>query len=235
MRTFLLITAVILLLAIGLGLWGFVQAQSIKEKGKEIQEITSGTLVLEEINSGEVEIDLTDWKNLAEKAQSIKNELEKQENSPVELKNKISQFYDAEAQDKYKEVQYLQILLDGQRRLDLKSTEPKSKGQIETILAEFEKMQSSITKNDISLGPKFNTLKTKLDQEAGLYKTNLTDLSNKMNLTSPATQLNVAGFDKAIDELKDALIKSLNEYVELQNEIKNDIANFANTNWIWPL
>lgn len=234
MKTLVMIAVVVLLLGVGFGAWGFVKAQSIKEKAKEIQQITAETLVLREINQSDFEINLAGWKKLVDDSVSVKNELDKIENVPENLKNKIFQFYDAKAQDKYKEAQYLQILLDGQRKLDLKSTEKKSKGQIETILQEFDILQKNLTQSDISLGPDFNNLKTKLEQEAGIYKTNLTDLSNKMNLSSPATQLSVAGLDKAVDELKDALIKSLNDYVQLQNEIKSDIANLANASWVWP-
>jgi len=229
------ILVVVILVAAGLGIWGFVKAQQVKEQGRELQELTADTMVLKEINPSDFEIELAGWRNLAEKAPSIKQELDKISTIPGPLANKVFQFYDAKAQDKYKEAQYLQILLNGQRKLDLKSIEPKSKGQIETILAEFEKMQNNLTQSDISLGPEFNTLKTKLEQEAGTYKTNLTDLYNKMNSSSPATQISAAGLDKAVDDLKDALVKSLNEYVQLQNEIKRDIANLANANWVWPL
>lgn len=235
MKAIITIIIIVLLLAAGFGIWGYTKAQEVKKQGKALEQITADTMTLKEINQSDFEISLSDWKNLAEKSSLILSELEKIAAAPEALKNKISQFYSAKTQDKYKEAQYLQFLLDGQRKLDLKSTEPKSKGQIETILKEFDNLQNNLTKNNLSLGPEFDTQTKKLEQEAATYKTILTDLYNKMNSSSPTTQISAAGLDKAVDDLKQAIMKSLNDWVELQNDIKNDISGMANANWVNPL
>jgi len=191
-------------------------------------------LVLDKINQNDAEIFLSDWKSLAQRATSTRNELENITSVPSPLRDEINQFYSAKTQDKYEEAQYLQALLDGQQKLDLKSIEPRSKGQIETILSEFDKLQNNINQNNLSLGPEFDTQTKKVEQEAATFKTNLTDLNSKMNSASPPTQISSAGLDKAVDDLKQAIIESLNGHVDLQDKIKKEISNLASTNWVNP-
>ncbi|HRZ29267.1 MAG TPA: hypothetical protein P5052_00405 [Candidatus Paceibacterota bacterium] len=127
------------------------------------------------------------------------------------FKEKIDKFYGAQAQDKYQEAQYMQVLIDTQRQLDLKNQQPKSKDQIKLILAELNNIQAGINQNNLSLGPKFNVFHDKFEQEALIYKNNLTELVSRMNNRSPSVQLSSAGLDKAIDELKLEIANSLNE------------------------
>jgi len=90
-------------------------------------------------------------------------------------------------------------------------------------------------KKNLSLGPKFNTLFNKAEQEAMTFKNSLSELNIKMDDNSPSVQLSSAGFDKAIDELKQEIANSLNEWVNLQNDIKKEVSDLANCNWINPL
>jgi hypothetical protein len=46
--------------------------------------------------------------------------------------------------------------------------------------------------------------------------------------------LSSAGLDKAIDELKLEIANSLNEWVNLQFDIKDRIREMINTNWVKP-
>lgn len=226
---------IVLVLGAGIGVWGYFKAQQTKEQGKQLQELTADTMALKEINSSDFEIELISWENLAEKSSSILNELGKITAMPEALKNKINQFYSAKAQDKYKEAQYLQFLLDGQRKMGLKENQPKSKGQIETVLAEFDKMQKNLDQNKLTSGPEIDVALTKFHQEAPIFQASIMDIANNMNYSSPGVQLSSAGLDRSIDELKQAIIKSLNDHVNLQNDIKDDISGMANANWVNPL
>jgi hypothetical protein len=228
------IIIIILLGVIGLGVWGYLKAQEVKKQNKEIQQITADTLVLEKINQNDTEIALSGWKKLAEKATSTGNDLDNIASAPSSLRESVSQFYGAQAQDKYEEAQYLQFLIDGQQKMDLKSTQPKSKGQIETVLSEFNKLQNNINQNSLSLGPEFNTQMKKAEQEAETFVASLNNLISKMNSESPATQISSAGLDKAADDLKQAIIESLNKHVDLQDKIKKEISDLSNINWVNP-
>jgi type II secretory pathway pseudopilin PulG len=235
MKTAIWIIIVVIILAIlGIGILGYIKAQDLKKQGKEVEQITADTMKLMRTNSNDPEISLTDWKNLSDKAPTIKSDFEKITTVPNSLKNNLDQFYSAKAQEKYKEAQYLQFLLEGQSSLDLKNNTPKSKGQIETVLSEFDKLQNNLSQSDLSLGPDFSTMQKKVEQEATAYKSSLTDLASKMDFNSPSVQLNTAGFDKAVDELKMAIVDSLNQWVDLQDSIKQEISDLANKNWVNP-
>lgn len=234
-RIIIVIVTVILLIAAGLGVWGYFRAQEIKKQAKEIESITADTLNLQTVSQDDEQIVTSDWKNLAEKAPTIKSELAEITVTSNTLREKLFQFYDTKAEDKYKEVQYLQILSDGQSGMALKNTQPKSKGQIETILDEFDKFENNLNQNNLSLGSDFNTLLTKVRQEASSIKSSLTIMQTGMTYSSPPVQISSAGLDKAIDELKQTIAKSLNDQVDLQNEIKNEISNMSKVNWINPL
>jgi hypothetical protein len=224
---------IVLLLVVVFGIWGYIKAQDIKKQGSEIDQITSGTLALTPVNQNGAEISLSAWKALSDQSTSVLSRLEKLSAAPDSLKNKASQFYSAKAQDKYKEAQYLNALLVGQRGMDLKSSNPKSKGQIETTLKSLDKMQSEL--NNLAVGPDFNTLLRKAEQESAKFKEESTNISSKMSFESPAVQLSSAGLDKAMDELIQAISKSLNSWVDLQNQIRDEISAMSKANWVNPL
>jgi hypothetical protein len=229
-----LVIALILAL-LGFGFWGFVEAQEIKKQGQEIQQITSDTLNLETIRQGQAEVSIEPWKNLSEKSSVTLIELEENMSSaPEELKKDAAQYYGAKSEDKYVEVQYLLALIDAQERLDLKSQQPKSKSQIDSILKEFDNIQNSLNQSNLSLGPEFESTLNKVEEEGTLFRDNLTEESNRMNNESPPVQIRPAGLDKAIDDLKQEIIKSLNEWVDLQNKIKEEISNLSSANWVMP-
>ena len=236
MKKFLIVVGIILIcLAAGLGIWGYLKAQEIKKQGDLIERATSETTSLEMVKQDQIEISLLPWKNLAENSSRVLDELENVDFASADLREKIGEFYSAQAKDKYHEAKYMQVLIETQRKLDLKNQQPKSKGQIESILTEFSNMQNIVTENNLSLGPKFNTTYNKVEQEAMTFKSSLTDLSGKMNSQSSPVQLSSAGFDKSVDELKQEIANSLNEWVDLQNEIRNQIGDMKSTNWIMPL
>jgi hypothetical protein len=228
------IIAVAVLIIIAFVALGFFKAQDIKKQGRELEQMTINTMVLERIESGDFEISLSKWKNLVDSAPIMKSDLEKFSGVSNSLKEKIDQFY-FQANEKYKEVKYLQFLLDAQRKLDLKSTQPKSKGQIETVLQNFAEVQSGLSQNDFSLGEDFDSQLAKMQQEANIFKKSLNDLVGNMGYNSPAIQVSSAGFDKAIDDLKQTVKESLNDWIDLQNEIKLKISDLANINWVNPL
>lgn len=233
-KTIGILAVIIIVIAAGLGIWGYFKAQEVKKQGKAIERMTAGTLNLQPVGANDP-IQLSDWKNLSDEAPKIKTELEKFTAASESLKESANQYYSIKAQDKYKEAQYSQILAEGQSSLDLKNNQPKSKGQIETVLGEFDNMQTKLRSNNLSLGPEFNTLFTKVQQEASTFRGSANNIASSMTFSSPAVQLNTAGFDKAIDELKQAVTKSLNDWVDLQNRIKNEIQAMSNVNWINPL
>jgi len=226
---------IIILAGVGFGIWGFAKAQKSKEQGKELERITAGVLVLNKIETEDVEVSLTEWKNLSEADPSIKDELEKVSSIPHSLQNKMNEFFSAQPADKYEEVQYLQLLLDGQRQLDLKNQQAKSKRQIEEIVKAIDNLQNEINQKGLSLGPEYNQTMKALETEAEAFKANCNNIISKTAYDSPATQLRTAGFDKAFDVLKLTIIQSLNNYVDLQDSIKKEIADLANSNWINPL
>jgi len=238
MKTFLWVIVVLIILGgAGFGIWGYAKAQDAKKQAKELEQITAGTMDLKKIDSNAVEISLSEWKNLSDKAPSMATELASITLVPESLKNEVGDFYSAKAQDKYKEAQYLQVLLEAKRRLglDAKAGAEKSKGQIETVLKELDNLQNEVNQKNLSLGPEYDTQMKKLEQEVTTFKTSTSDLASKMNFDSPSVQLNSAGLDRAIDELKMAVSKSLNDYVELQDKIKNEISGLATGNWVNPL
>jgi hypothetical protein len=224
---------IIVLIAVIFGIWGYIKAQDIKKQGAEIDQITSGTLALTPVNQNGTEISLSAWKTSSDQAASTLSRLEKLSAAPDSLKNKASQFYSAKAQDKYKEAQYLNSLLVGQRGMDLKSTNPKTKGQIETTLQNLDKMQSELS--SLALGPDFNSLLDKARQESAKFKEESTRISDGMNYDSPGVQLSSAGLDKAMDELIQAISQSLNSWVDLQNQIRDEIGSMSKANWVNPL
>lgn len=234
-KIIIMIVTVILLISAGLGIWGYLKAQEIKKQANEIESITADTLNLQTVSQNDEQIRISDWKNLAEKAPIIKSELAGITATSDSLREKLFQFYGTKAEDKYKEVQYLQILSDGQSGLGLKDAQPRSKGQIETVLDEFNKFENHLNQKNISLGPEFSDLLTKVQQEAVSIKSSLTFMHAGMTYSSPSVQISSAGLDKAIDELKQAIAKSLNDQVDLQNNIKNETSEMAKTNWINPL
>jgi len=228
------IIVLVLLLGAGFGFWGYIKAQEVKKQGKAIEQITNGTMGLKEISSGDFEIPLGDWKKVSDSMRLVENKLVSFNAIPLSLQKKINDFYSSEAEVKYKEAQFLQTLIDGQRKMDLKNTQPKSKGQMETVLSEFDKMQKSLDQNPLASGAEIDAALTKFHLEAPLFQKSVMDLANQMNFSSPAVQLSSASLDKAIDELKQALMKSLNDHVQLQNEIKKEISDLANINWVVP-
>lgn len=234
MKKFIIVlVTIVLVFAIIFGIWGYIKAQDVKKQGAEVEKITAGTLALTPVNQNATEIALTPWKTLSDQATSVLSRLERLSAAPESLKNKASQFYSAKAQDKYKEAQYLNALLAGQRGMDLKNTNPRSKGQIETTLQNLDKMQAELTR--LSVGPEFDTVLKKAEQESAKFKEEANNIGSKMSYESPGVQLSSAGIDKAMDELIQAISKSLNSFVDLQNEVRGEISSMSKANWVNPL
>lgn len=226
------ILIVIVLASVIFGIWGYFIAKDIKTQGKEIEQLTNDTLELKTITMNENSVQLEHWQNLSDKSSSILNEMEKYSVISDTLKKNTSEYYGVQAQDRYKEAQYLHFLNEAQGSLDLKSTQSKSKGQIETIAKYYDDL--IISGNDLSLGPKFDGSRHKVEQEAEAFRENLNNIVVQMNNESPPVRLRTADLDKAIDELKQEIIQSLNDWVDLQNNIREEIANMGKTNWIMP-
>jgi hypothetical protein len=234
-KVLVVLVVAVVLAAVGFGVWGYLKAQGTKEQNEKLEQITSDTTNLEPVNQSEAEISLSAWKNLSEQSSTIGDELEGITVVSGSLKENAGQFYGAMAQDKYKEAQYLQFLLEGQRKMGLKDAQIKTKGQIESTLKAFDELQSNLTQNDIALGPEYDTVLEKVEQEAATFRKSLVDLSDKMNYDSPGVQLSSAAFDKAMDELSQKIIESLNEFVDLQNKIRDEISAMTKANWVNPL
>lgn len=230
-----IIIALLVVVGLGFGLWGYMKAQGAKKDGQEIKEITSGTLDIESIKPGQREISLTPWKTLAEKSPSILSELDKNTVAPDSLKTKAAEYYSAKAKDKYVEAQYLQELLAGQSAMNLKSTNAKSKTEIETTLSTLEKMQNDINQKNLSLGPEFDNTSKSTQQETQNFKRLATDLSSKMTSSSAPIQLGTANLDKSMDDLIMEIINSLNKWVDLRDQISDEVNSIASVFWLNPL
>ncbi len=234
-KTLIAISVIVLMLLIAFGIWGYVKAQDVKKQAKNLEQITSDTLTLSQVETNNIATSLAGWKALSDKASLLRGQLESIEGFPSALKDDLTKFYSAQAQDKYVEVQYLQLLAEGQSSMDLKSASPKSKGQIESVLQRYDELQNGLSRNNLALGPSFNALLAKTEQEASAFRKSASDIHDKMTYESPSVQLSTAGFDKAIDELKMAIANDLNEWVSLQGKIKGEMTDLGSANWINPL
>ena len=226
------ILTVIVIAGIGFGVWGYVEANKIKQDWENINRLIGETMVFEPIDQNQDILNLDGWEMLHERAPELLSELQNYDIASVSLKEKLNEYYGPQAQDRYKEAQYLQFLNEAQGSLDLKSTQPKSKGQIETIAKYYDDL--IISGDDLSLGPKFDDSRHKVEKEAETFRENLNDIVVQMNNESPPVRLRTADLDKAIDELKQEIIQSLNDWVDLQNEIKDEIANINRAAWVIP-
>lgn len=236
MKKFLIVLVIaIVLAAVGFGAWGYLKAQEFKKQAQQIQQIIEETANLETVNQSDGEVSLNGWKTLSERSVGARTELEDISAISGELKEKVGRFYDAAAKDKYKEAQYLNLLLEGQSEMALKDTTAKSKVQIDNVLKAYDNLQTEITKNNLSLGPQFEATLSEMEQEAPIFRSTVADLSSKMNSTSPSVQISSANFDKALDGLIQQIVRSLNDWVDLQNEIKNEVSQITKSNWVNPL
>ena len=225
---------IIIIATVGIGIWGFIEAQSAKRQSQELEDITSDVLKLNKIENSNTEISLIEWEDLANGSSLIGKKLEKNPSIPRSLRDKMEEFFSAKPSDKYREAQYLQVLLEGEVRFNLKDQQPKSKEQIEEIVKAIDETQNEINQKGLSLGPEYNQKMKDLEKETASFKTSCNDIVSKTTSDSPPTQLSSAGMDKAMDDLKTAIINSLNNYVDLQDEIKREISGMATANWVIP-
>ncbi len=236
MKKFLWATLTIVIIAIiAIGIWGYVKAQSVKQEGRELDQIALQFMVLEEIEPKDVSVPLQSWKNLYNNTTVIKEQIDTFDTIPSSLKDKMNEFFSVKLADKYMEVQYLQLLMNGERKFNLKDQQPKSKGQIEEVVKAIEATRKEIVDNNLSLGPEYNEKMKELEKETDSFLNMCNDIISKTTYESPATQLGTAGMDKALDSLKAEIIQSLNDFVGLQNEIKREVSNLVSSNWINPL
>lgn len=228
------VIAIVVLLVAAFSIFGYFKAREINNQGNKLKQLTAGTLDIKPLNQGDVGVDISGWEILSDKAETISNSLGEITLAPDLLKEQVGRYYSAEAQDRYAEAKYLKILIECQVDLGLKNSQPKSKNQIEAILDTNERLQNDINQNSLSLGPDFSTLQDKMQKEADIFIDNLTDINNKMTSGSAPVQLSSAGLDKAIDELNQEIILSLNKWVDLQNEIKDGINVMIGLKWASP-
>lgn len=236
MKNFLwAILAIAIIAVVIFGIWGFVKAQTVRDRAKDLDQLTTDLLVLEEVDPYGTQIPLADWKNLADRSSSIMEEIEKLSDIDESLKQKMNEFFSVKSIDKYREAQYLQLLMNGQEKLNLKNEQPRTKAQIEEILDTLRQTQNEINNKNLSLGPELDQARKTAEIEAEVFMEECNSIAVRMTPDAPPTQLKMANFDKATDELKMAIAQSLNEYVRLQNEIKQEISNLVSSSWINPL
>ena len=118
-KIFIIVGIITLFAVAGFGVCGYLKAQEVKERGQAMGQIAAGTLNLETLKQDQTEISLLPWKNLSENSTRILKELETVIVAPDDLREKVGEFYSARAKDKYVEAQYLEVLIDVQRKLDL--------------------------------------------------------------------------------------------------------------------
>lgn len=236
MKKFLFIFLVVIIFLTAIfGIWGYIKAQSVKEDGENLRQLTANLLVLEEVDPYSSQIPLKDWKSLADHGPAISEEVEKLSTIDEFMKQKMSDFFSVESGDKYREAQYLQLLIVGQERLNLKNEQPRTKTEIEEIISVLKETQEEINDKGLSLGPDLNQSLENLEAEADIFLKECEGIAIKMTFTDPPTQLKMANFDKASDELRIAIAESLNDHVWLQDEIKQDIFRLASSNWVNPI
>ena len=234
-KVIIVIISIILLSVVVIGVLGFVQVQKIKEQAKELQGITSSTLNLNPIRENEFEIKVNDWENYAKEASSIKNKLTEIKYLPIGLKGDLNNFYSEQVQNKAAEAKYLQILIDGQRHVDLMNeSTKKSKGQIESVLGDLNKFQNDLNQNNSSLEPEFDFFIVKIMTEQTNFKNYLVEEHDKMNYESQAVEIKTTSLNTAVENFKKALTVSLNDWVDLQNKIQNQILQMNQTVWVNP-
>jgi hypothetical protein len=233
-RYFWWVIAIVVLLVVVFSIFGYLKARETNNQGNKLKQMTAGTLDIKPLSQGDVGVDISGWEILSDKAETISNSLGEITLAPESLKEQASRYYSVEAQNRYAEAKYLKILIEFQVDLDLKSSQPKSKNQIEAILDNNERLQNDMNQNSPFLGPEFDTLRDKMQGEADTFISGLTDINNKMTSESAPVQLSSAGLDKAIDELNQEIILSLNKWVDMQNEIKDGINVMIGLSWASP-
>ena len=234
-KVIIVIIIIILLSVVAIGALGFVRAQKIKEQAKELQSITASTLNLNPIGRNEFEIKVDDWENYAKEAPSTKNKLTEVKYLSDGLKKDLDNFYSEQAQNKTAEAKYLQILIDGQRRVDLMNeSTKKSKGQIESVLGDLSKFQNDLDQNNSSLDPKFDSHIIKIMAEQIAFKNYLLIKHDEMNYESPAVEIKTTTLNNTVEDFKKVLIVSLNDWVDLQNKIQDQILQMSQIGWVNP-
>jgi len=144
------IIAILLIAVMIIGILGYIDARKIKMQAGQIEKITVETLNLTPVRDGEFEIPVKDWENAAKKAEFIKTELDKFDRMPESLKNDVGKFYSEQASKRIKEAEFLQFLIDGQRKIGLQDeVSEKSKGQIETVLARIGDFKNNFNQDKL--------------------------------------------------------------------------------------
>ena len=206
-----------------------------RSRQEELQGITASTLNLIPIGENEFEIKVNDWENYAKEAALIKNKLAEINYLPINLKENLNNFYSKQAQNKAAGAKYLQILIDGQRYVDLMNeSTKKSKGQIETVLDSLNKFQNDLNQNNSSLEPEIDSYIVKIMAEQANFKNYLVNEHDKMNYDSPAVEIKTTTLNDAVEDFKKVLIASLNEWVDLQNKIQDQILQMDQIIWTNP-
>lgn len=234
-KVIIVIIIIILLSVVAIGVLGLVRAQKIKEQAKEIENFTALTPDFNPIREDEFEIKVNDWENYAREALFIKNKLTEINYLSINLKENLNNFYSEQAQSKADEAKYLQILIDGQRYVDLMNeSTKKSKGQIESVLSDLSKFQNDLNQRSSLLEPEFDSYIVKIMAEQTNFKNYIVKEYNKMNYESPAVEIKTTSFNNAVEDFKKAIIKSLNDWIKLQNEIKIQVLQMGQIIWANP-
>lgn len=237
MKTIIYVIIAILLMAlIVIGILGYIEAREIKIQAGQIGKITSETLNLTAVRNDEFEIPVKNWENGAEKAESIKTELDKFDRMPEALKEDIGKFYSEQALKRSKEVEFLQFLIDGQRNIGLQDeASEKSKGQIETVLADTGNFENNFNQyKTFFAGSDFDPYILKLQTEETNFENYLKGFYGKMTYESKKVTVETAPFNNTFEELKIKLIESLNGWILLQEKIKDEISKMGKDIWINP-
>lgn len=217
--------------------WGFLEAREIKAQTQQIKEITFPTLNLRSIKANEFEMPIGDWKNNAEEFEIIKADLDKFDKTPPSLKENLEKFYSSEAQKRLNEIEFLQFLIDSQRKIDVQDRpNQKSKGQIETVLSDTQKFVNDFSKYKLNfVGSDFEPYIINLEKEEKNYENYLKSLGEKMTYESGKVAVKSDSLNSALEELETKLTESLNNWVSLQKKIKEGISEMGKNIWINPL
>ncbi len=231
-----MIIAILLMAVIVIGILGYNEAREIKMQAEQIEKITARTLNLTSVRENEFEIPVKDWENAGEKAEFIKTELDKFDRIQETLKEDFRKFYSEQALKRFKEAEFLQFLIDGQRKIDLQDEiSEKSKGQIETVLADTGKFKNNFNQYKLFFADSdFDPYLLKLQTEEMNFENYLKGLYGKITYDSKKVTVKTASFNGAFKELKTKLIESLNDWVALQEKIKKEISKMGNDIWINP-
>ncbi len=216
------------------GVWGYITAQDVRQQGRDLQRITSDTTRLSRSQFDQSTIKLKYWKLLSDQATSVKSEIQSIHAASETLKANLNSFYSNEASNRYAEIQYLKVLTESQRKLDLDNSQSKTKEQIDALLNDlnqFELNLSSVSINNAGLaghladlGYQITTLKRSLEYQSG-----------EASILDSEYEVNTADLSKSINNLRQEIIKALDSWVSLQDQIKNEMDGMPEAVWVNPL